>query len=112
MTPTELMDGVFKDADEAHAAHLATRSYAEHMALGEFYDGARGASDAIIEAMIGLGMPVPPAQECMCKYLEKKYIALADARDETCNEVPELENLYDELLWVYVKAIYKLKRFK
>lgn len=113
MTPEKLVDTVLGTANTAHIAHLASRSYAEHMALGEFYDGAREAVDAFIEAAIGDGMPVPGFDGGpILAQIEKEYENLSGARGDICQGCPTLENLYDELMAVYVKAIYKLKRFK
>lgn len=108
-----ITDLVFKDADAAHKAHLYSQSYAEHMALGEFYEGARDAIDELTEAMIGLGDPVPPSPMANpAKALEECYVELMRMRNKTCNGDPTLENLYDGLTSVYVKAIYKLSRLK
>ena len=108
-----ITDLVFKDADAAHKAHLYSQSYAEHMALGEFYEGAREAIDALTEAMIALGDTVPPTPMANpAKALEECYVELMRMRAKTCGGDPTLENLYDELTSVYVKAIYKLARLK
>lgn len=113
MTPESLVNSVLDTANVAHVAHLASRSYAEHMALGEFYEDARNAVDAFIEAAIGDGFP-PPGFDGgpVLAQIEKQYATLGAARGEICQGCPTLENLYDELMAVYVKAIYKLKRFK
>lgn len=108
-----ITDLVFKDADAAHKAHLYSQSYAEHMALGEFYEGARDAVDTLVEAMIGLGDEVPTTPMAdPAKCLKECYAELMKMRSKVCGGVPALENLYDELTDVYAKAIYKLSRFK
>lgn len=108
---SEITDLVFKDADAAHKAHLYSQSYAEHMALGEFYEGARDAIDELAEAMIGLGDVVPSSpMSAPAKELEKCYVELMKMRKGVCDGDPTLENLYDNLTAVYVKAIYKLSR--
>ena len=112
MTPQELLTDMFAMADMAHTAHLATRSYAQHMALGEFYEGVREQTDAIVESMIGLGHTAPTVTGGpILKQIADKYEYLANNREACCQGLTELENLYDELLAVYVRAIYKLKRF-
>ena len=105
-----LIDLTFADADAAHRAHLATNSYAQHNALGEFYDAVRSATDTFIEASIGLDLPPPDANADMLAQLEESYVELTDNRDEACRRNPVLENLHDEIAAVYLKAIYKLKR--
>jgi len=52
---------VFADADMAHQQHLATKSYAEHVALGEFYSGVREKFDALAESLVAMGQQVPLA---------------------------------------------------
>lgn len=38
---------------EAHAAHINTRSYAQHIALGDFYDKVSDFKDRLIEYLTG-----------------------------------------------------------
>ena len=104
---------VFKDADDAHRQHLLSENYAEHMALGDFYDAARQNLDAIVEASIGLDIPLPekPADPILAQ-LEQGYVDLVEMRDEVCQGATTIENLFDNLTATYTSAIYKLKRFK
>lgn len=109
----KLIDTVFKTADQAHIQHLGSESYAEHMALGEFYAGAREALDAFVEAAIGLDMPAPvKTNPPILQQLEDGYVELVEMRDEVCAGATVLENLFDNLTAAYATAIYKLKRFK
>ena len=41
---------------QTHVYHLLTKSYAEHVAIGEFYEGLEGCVDVIAESAIGLGL--------------------------------------------------------
>ena len=108
-----LLTQVFADADSAHRAHLISESYAEHIALGDFYDAAREKVDAIIESAIGLDVPPPsPPDTPILELLETAYVDLAERREETCQDASVLQTLYDELLHVYTTAIFKLKRMK
>jgi Family of unknown function (DUF5856) len=109
----EIIDLVFDDADQAHREHLLSESYAEHEALAEFYDGARGALDAFVEAAIALDLPLPEDREpSMLQRLEGSYVTLAEGREATCGGDATLQNLHDELAAVYLKAIYRLKRLR
>lgn len=108
----KLIDLVFDNADGAHLQHLVSKSYAEHEALAEFYDAARAATDAIVEAAIGLDLPGPSEGAPILAQLEKGYVDLVEMRDEICQGATVLENLFDNLTATYTKAIYKLKRFK
>jgi hypothetical protein len=106
-----VIDLTFADADAAHRAHLATDSHSQHLALGEFYEAVREAADAFVEASIGLDLAPPDANADMLAQLEESYVELIENRDEACMRNPVLENLHDEIGAVYLKAIYKLKRF-
>ena len=44
--------------------------------------------------------------------LESSYVALVNAREESCGGDATLENLHDEIAGVYLKAIYQLKRLR
>lgn len=108
----DLVELTFGDADAAHRAHLTTQSHAQHEALGEFYDAVRSATDAFVEAAIGLDVPPPEgADGDMLVRLEESYTSLIEGRDQQCMRNPTLENLHDEIAAVYLKAIYRLKRF-
>ena len=109
----KMIDLVFSHADQAHIQHLASESYAEHMALAEFYDAARAATDAIVEAAIGLDIPGPSkATSPILAQLEQGYVDLVEMRDEICQGATVLENLFDNLTAAYTTALYKLKSFK
>lgn len=108
----DLVELTFGDADAAHRAHLTTQSHAQHEALGEFYDAVRSATDAFVEAAIALDIPLPEGGDAnMLTRLEESYASLIDGRDQHCMRDQTLENLHDEIAAVYLKAIYKLKRF-
>lgn len=108
----QTLDLVFADADAAHREHLLAESLSQHEALGEFYEGARDAVDAFVEAAIALDLPLPEDRDTdMLARLEASYVELMEGRDAACGGDATLENLYDELTSVYLKGIYKLKRF-
>lgn len=108
----DLVELTFGDADAAHRAHLTNQSYAQHMALGDFYDAVRSATDDFVEAGIALDLPLPAEDTPdMLARLEESYTKLIDTRDINCQRNSTLENLHDEIEAVYLKAIYKLKRF-
>lgn len=43
-------------ANQSHIYHLLTKSYAEHVAIGDFYDCLRGLADGLAEKSIGMGL--------------------------------------------------------
>lgn len=111
----QLIARVFCTRDNAHLSHWKTPSYAEHMALGDFYEDIiekldnfiechQGNSDLIDKVQLS-SKPCSDILKCLeedCQWIEKNYKALSDS-------VTPLQNLLDELMGVYIKAIYKLK---
>ena len=109
----EILDLVFSDADRAHREHLLSETLSQHEALGEFYEDARDAVDAFVEAAIALDLPLPADRDAdILGALEASYVSLTDARERACQGDATLENLFDEVGAVYLKAIFKLKRLK
>lgn len=108
----ELLDVVFANADTAHRQHLASESFAEHEALGEFYTDVRDAADAFTEAAIGMDVPAPDGSDDIVAELEGGLIDLTDMRERVCHESSILLNKFDELTGVYARALFKLKRLK
>ena len=117
MTPAEFVGVMFLSRDVAHSKHLNTHSYAEHMALGEFYSGIVGVADSFAEAYQGKhGLMGPilvkysdPAVSSV-KFLKTQHDLLERERysvvDSDCTT---LQNLIDAVLEVYLSAIYKLR---
>lgn len=100
----------------AHFAHLRTRSYAEHMALGEFYEAISGAADAFAECHMGLEGPFttfpaikPDITTAILPYLTDLHDWLTKNRETCADGSSELANLIDEILAVIDRAFYKLK---
>lgn len=108
---------VFVGRDMAHRAHWKTRSYAEHMALGEFYDKVVGLLDSFVEAYQGrfnelIDVPLADNEfegeiadvlEQQMAWIEDNREAIAP-RDETA-----LHNQLDEVVALYQKTLYKLR---
>jgi len=110
----ELIAKVFSTRNTAHLAHWSTGSYAQHKALGDFYDDVIEAVDTLVEAyqaykkvgavdVAGSSYPILKQLEDDCKWMSEN-------REEiTCN-MPALDNLLQGLEAVYLSTIYKLKR--
>lgn len=101
---------VLDDANKAHTRHIATQSYAEHVALGQFYADAREAADRFAESAIGLDIPAPEAEEDGVSILEEGLLALSEMRESECGDDPTLLAIFDDLTMVYTSTLYKLKR--
>jgi hypothetical protein len=105
---------LFHARTNAHVLHLRTRSYAQHVALNEFYDNIVGLTDTLAEAYQG--------RYGIQDYPELPYKAEGDAvmmirslrryidenRMEMCDH-SELQNLIDEIVAQMDSTLYKLE---
>ena len=113
----ELITRVFCTRNCAHLAHWASDSYAEHTALGDFYEEIIDILDNFVEVYQGNYKKVEDIElSCECQdileqlkgdvvWLHKNYEAL-------CHNVTPLKNILDELLAHYLQTIYKLRFLK
>lgn len=114
----ELIQRVFATRNCAHLRHWATNSYAEHVALGDFYDGVIDLLDKYVEACQGAHDRVGPVKlkdhsstnPLPC--LEDDAIWLAKNREKIAGGIAALENIVDEITDLYLSTIYKLKFLK
>lgn len=111
---------LFFSREVAHREHLKTRSYAEHVALNEFYDAIVGNADSIAEAyqgrhqiiedipMISMDLTGSPADklEKILTAVEKIRYTAVDKTDTT------IQNLIDEAIAQFLSTLYKLKNLK
>lgn len=133
----ELVARCFAARTAAHMAHLTTGSYAQHVALGEFYDAVATSADEFFECwMSRYGKPEVSAfptvrtptgdpitqlvdlrtwiaahrKECCEAHAEDDEGAETTNKDEA--EHTELANLIDNTLAVIDRTIYKLRFLK
>lgn len=112
---SELVTRVFTRRDQAHLAHWATQSYAEHVALDEFYNGVVGALDDIVENFQGcfkpigrVNIPAFSTPKDVLTELKDDVKWITSHRSDIAKDIQHLENLIDNLTAVYTKTIYKL----
>lgn len=113
----ELIARVFCTRNMAHIAHWKTKSYAEHVALGDFYDDAIDTIDKLVEAYqgsFGLIKDVPEEDDSMygkpiLDVLQEDAKFINKNRSKIARNVASLENIVDELTDLYLTTIYKLK---
>ena len=105
----ELIDKLLEIADTAHRQHLATRSYAKHMALGDFYSSLRDNPDPLAEALIGMGNDVQEPEADICAYLKAQYQEVIAMRS-ICDGDTAAETLFDNVTSTFLSVIYKLDR--
>jgi len=118
MTIEELINRVFSIRDAAHLEHWTTKSYAEHQALGDFYDGVIDQLDTLVEAYMGyygvigtVGLKQLSFQSFL-DLLGDEAKAISEARSEIARGNAAIENLVDALVEVYFKTFYKLANLK
>lgn len=115
-TAHQLFAVLLMAAPYAHMAHLQTRSFAEHEALGKLYEELPGLVDALIESYQGkyglvmdypapdklppLGNPVAMVTQ-LNKYV---YETRAQVADDS-----EIQNAIDEIVTLLNSTTYKLK---
>lgn len=116
----ELVTRVFQARDLAHRTHWATNSYAQHMALGSFYDSIIEDLDSLVECYQGqFGLiegaatrSSPLKRPDIATYLQEEFNWINEHRDDICKESTQLENLLDSLLERYSVTIYKLENLR
>ena len=130
----ELVARCFAARTATHFAHLITGSYAQHMALGEFYDAVAASADEFVECYQGVfgklaGFPdIRPSQGDITTALSDLRTWIAANREECCEsydddekdetsesndaECTELANQIDNILAVVDRCLYKLKFLK
>jgi len=110
----QMIQCLFHSATSTHILHLQTRSYAEHVALGEYYAEIVDLADAIAEAYQGkygiiegytadYQLPTNPIET---------LIMVNDCIAEHRAELPqdtEIQNLIDEAVALVDATLYKLR---
>lgn len=117
----ELVVRCFQARNDAHVAHLMTRSYAAHVALNEFYDGVIGLADTFAEACQGrygiLDYPMQTMRHESVSYADAQSIPEGlrdwiDSNRKKCCDESELQNIIDEIVGLCDSTIYKLTFLK
>ena len=98
----------------AHLAHLTTTSYAQHVALGEFYGALEDHVDRYAEVYMGLNTQVPSFPqvtvprgaivEAMQDYLD----TVREEMDED-HKSEALKNILAEIEELTARTLYKLR---
>ena len=104
-------------ATNAHFMHLQTKSYAQHVALGDYYEAIVELTDKWAEAYQGAYEVIeayPPdfhlAKDSV-QYL-KKIKDFVEAARKTLPDDTHLQNIIDEIVELLDSTIYKLVNLK
>ena len=112
-----LIATTFAARNQAHLAHWNTKSYAEHVALGDFYEEVIDAVDAFVECyqgkfgLVGKVKLVPSTQD-ICEMLKEDAQWMEDNRESLTKGVSALGNLLDNIVDLYLRTLYKLENLK
>lgn len=117
MMTEELVSKIFATRNIAHLAHWRTKSYAQHVALGSFYDNIVDATDKLVEAYMGatgkvvgeIEIPASKPVKDILKHLTDEAVWIDENRSEIAGGISALENIVDEITGIYLSTIYKLK---
>lgn len=115
----ELVMLCFHARTTAHVLHLQTKSYAEHKALGEFYDDIIPLADSFAETYQGeygiitayptkykMASSGVMLMEELSKWIEDNRYSVCDTDDS------HLQNIIDEMVALVRSTEYKLKFLK
>jgi hypothetical protein len=112
----KLISRSFKTRNGAHLSHWTTKSFSQHSALGEFYEGLTETLDKYVEAhqgAFGLVGDVPGETiKDITQQLKGDVVWLEDNRDKLCCDIAALGNIVDELSALYLKTLYKLENLR
>lgn len=114
----QLISRVFYARNLAHWSHWRTKSYAQHQALGSFYDDVIDAVDALVEAhqavhgLVG-DIPAPSAKGSeVLPVLRSDAGWIEQNHEKICEGNRAIANLIDSVTGVYLRTIYKLENLK
>lgn len=115
----ELKLRCFYARDEAHNAHLATTSYAQHMALGTFYEEMPDLVDGLVESYQGVygivedkpNVTMPSGGMVPVLTQLRKWI-MANRDSVGVSDDTELQNDIDAIVSLINRTMYKLKNLK
>lgn len=111
----ELAARVFCVRNESHKAHWATKYYAAHMALGDFYDGVIDKIDAVVEAYQGINGLIGNLEEYedydsdIVRHIRQTADWINENKDDIAKNNGTVINLIEDLLSVFYTALYKLE---
>ena len=102
--------------------HWSTQSYAEHVALGDFYSDLSDKLDTLVEEyqgryilvdLRGQEMTVEPGGGQVVEYLQSVRNAVeANRAQPTFPQDSSLQNVVDEIVGAFNQTIYKLRFLK
>lgn len=113
----ELVMRLFNSRTSAHVHHLQTRSYAQHVALNEYYDAIVGLADSFAEKYQGCYgiLSYPAISYTASSDFITELTALRawiKKRRAQITDESELQNEIDEIMSQIDETLYKLRFLK
>jgi hypothetical protein len=109
----DLIQRMFAARNAAHLEHWKTNSYAQHKALGGYYENVIEKVDDLIEAYQGaFGLVGMSETNDVVKMINDELIWLNENRSAICKGVPALENILDDLTALHMSTLYKLENLR
>jgi hypothetical protein len=111
----EIIGLLFHARNIAHKEHLKTKSYAQHMALGSFYDEVIELADKLAEAYQGdegIMKDIPlfnKEADCMIDDFLVKQVNMIEKLRTSATKRTAIQNIIDEVISLYLSTIYKLR---
>jgi hypothetical protein len=116
----EMICNILHSRNQAHVFHLQTKSYAEHKALNDYYDGVMDLFDGIVESYQGKYGIIKNfktfkiEQYKNCKKIISYFERLLNIIDENRDSVEDsyIQNQIDTVQELINSTLYKLKFLK
>jgi len=115
----ELISVLFLSREIAHRAHLSTESYAEHIALGSFYEEVIELADSLAELYQGYECKLKdipyysnPVKGTALVALKRMLEKVQEIRTDVCPDYTPIQNTIDEVETLFNSTIYKLTFLK
>jgi DNA-binding ferritin-like protein len=111
----EFLLTLLHSSTNAHLLHWQSKSYAQHVALGTFYNEIIDTTDQIAEALMGsydMTLTFPKMYYAPAATAKEELEALKDYVFETRQELPqdtEIQNLIDEVAQLIDSTLYLLR---
>ncbi len=101
----------------AHLAHLSTQSYAQHVALGEFYEALIGKVDAYAEVYMGLNsrissFPLVTTPRGSPEDILEGYLDAVQTEMTEDHKSEALKNILAEIEELTARTLYKIRNLK
>lgn len=114
-TVPQLVSELLESVTIIHKFHLKSKSYAEHIALGTFYDEVSALADSIYETSSwennSIDIPAPTLNDSTpINYLIKLATFVEQSRLST--PYSDLQNQMDEVKTLIFSTLYKLRNLK